>query len=64
MDALKKIELAGTSDGKPTQTVKIVDCGEVSETKAQHTVEKEKGTSDRKWILKNLYYKLVASISC
>ncbi|ESW34470.1 hypothetical protein PHAVU_001G155500 [Phaseolus vulgaris] len=43
MDALKKIELVGTSDGKPTQTVKIIDCGEVFETKAQHTVEKEKG---------------------
>ncbi|XP_027929521.1 uncharacterized protein LOC114185788 isoform X2 [Vigna unguiculata] len=45
LDVLKKIELAGTSDGKPTQTVKIVDCGEVpaTETKTQHTVEKEKG---------------------
>jgi len=64
MDALKKIELVGTSDGKPTQTVKIIDCGEVFETKAQHTVEKEKGTCDRKYILMNIYYKLVASISC
>lgn len=44
MDVLKKIELAGTSDGKPTQIVKIVDCGEVSETKTQRTAEKEKGT--------------------
>ncbi|KAK7336795.1 hypothetical protein VNO77_17343 [Canavalia gladiata] len=43
MDVLKKIELVGTSDGKPTQPVKIIDCGEVSETKVQHTVEKEKG---------------------
>ncbi|TKY62409.1 Peptidyl-prolyl cis-trans isomerase CYP63 [Spatholobus suberectus] len=43
MDILKKIEQVGTSDGKPTQPVKIVDCGEVSETKIQHTVEKEKG---------------------
>ncbi|XP_047166779.1 peptidyl-prolyl cis-trans isomerase CYP63 isoform X1 [Vigna umbellata] len=43
LDVLKKIELAGTSDGKPTQIVKIVDCGEVSETKTQHTAEKEKG---------------------
>ncbi|RDX89725.1 Peptidyl-prolyl cis-trans isomerase CYP63, partial [Mucuna pruriens] len=43
MDILKKIELVGTSDGKPTQPVKIIDCGEVSETKIQHTVEKEKG---------------------
>ncbi|XP_020226452.1 peptidyl-prolyl cis-trans isomerase CYP63 [Cajanus cajan] len=43
MDILKKIEQVGTSDGKPTQPVKIIDCGEVSETKIQHTVEKEKG---------------------
>ncbi|XP_061369089.1 peptidyl-prolyl cis-trans isomerase CYP63-like isoform X2 [Gastrolobium bilobum] len=43
MDTLKKIEQAGTSDGKPTQPVKIIDCGEMSETKIQLTVEKEKG---------------------
>lgn len=43
LDILKKIEQVGTSDGKPTQPVKIIDCGEVSETKIQHTVEKEKG---------------------
>ncbi|XP_027353124.1 peptidyl-prolyl cis-trans isomerase CYP63 isoform X2 [Abrus precatorius] len=43
IDILKKIEQVGTSDGKPTQPVKIIDCGEVSETKVQHTVEKEKG---------------------
>ncbi|XP_061340050.1 peptidyl-prolyl cis-trans isomerase CYP63-like [Gastrolobium bilobum] len=42
MDTLKKIEQAGTSDGKPTQLVKIIDCGEMSETKIQLTVEKEK----------------------
>lgn len=47
MDILKKIEPVGTSDGKPTQPVKIIDCGEVSETKIQHTADKEKGTCDR-----------------
>ncbi|KAE9621929.1 putative peptidylprolyl isomerase [Lupinus albus] len=43
IDILKKIELVGTSDGKPIRTVKITDCGEISETKIQHTIEKEKG---------------------
>ncbi|QHN84183.1 Peptidyl-prolyl cis-trans isomerase [Arachis hypogaea] len=43
MDILKKIELVGSSDGKPVQPVKIIDCGEVSETKVQHAVEKDKG---------------------
>nr|QMV80833.1 peptidylprolyl cis-trans isomerase 26 [Clitoria ternatea] len=43
MDILKKIEQVGTSDGKPTQPVKIVDCGEFSEAKSRYTVEKEKG---------------------
>ncbi|KAK7245424.1 hypothetical protein RIF29_40270 [Crotalaria pallida] len=43
MDILKKIELVGTSDGKPIRLVKITDCGEISETKIQHTIEKEKG---------------------
>ncbi|CAL0310363.1 unnamed protein product [Lupinus luteus] len=43
IDILKKIELVGTSDGKPLGPVKITDCGEISETKIQHTIEKEKG---------------------
>ncbi|MED6106778.1 hypothetical protein PIB30_007808 [Stylosanthes scabra] len=43
MDILKKIELVGSSDGKPVQPVKIIDCGEVSETEIQHAIEKEKG---------------------
>jgi peptidyl-prolyl isomerase G (cyclophilin G) len=41
------MEQLGTADGKPTQPIKIVDCGEVSKAKTQHTVEKEKGTCDR-----------------
>lgn len=47
MEILKKIEQVGTSDGKPTQPVKIIDCGEISKAKIQHTVEKEKGICDR-----------------
>lgn len=47
MDILKKIEQAGTSDGKPIQPVKIIDCGEISETKIQRTIEKDKGTCDK-----------------
>ncbi|XWS76338.1 hypothetical protein CRYUN_Cryun01aG0167400 [Craigia yunnanensis] len=43
MDVLKKIELVGTVDGKPTQPVKISDCGETSESKIQDAVEKAKG---------------------
>lgn len=43
MEIVKKIEQVGTADGKPTQVVKIVDCGEVSEKKNQEAVKKEKG---------------------
>ncbi|XP_058737993.1 peptidyl-prolyl cis-trans isomerase CYP63-like [Vicia villosa] len=43
LEILKKMEQLGTSDGKPTKPIKIVDCGEVSKAKGQHTVEKEKG---------------------
>lgn len=45
MDILKKIELGGTSDGKPAQPVKIVDSGETSEIKIQD-VGKEKGNAE------------------
>jgi len=47
IEILKKMEQLGTADGKPTQPIKIVDCGEVSKAKSQHAVEKEKGTCDR-----------------
>lgn len=40
------MEQLGTSDGKPAQPIKIVDCGEISKAKSQHTVEKEKGICD------------------
>ncbi|CAM8973690.1 unnamed protein product [Rhodiola kirilowii] len=35
LDTLKKIELVGSSDGKPGSVVKIVDCGEVSDKKVE-----------------------------
>lgn len=43
MEVIKKMELVGTSDGKPTSLVKIIDCGEVSQIKAQDAAEREKG---------------------
>lgn len=43
MDAIKKIELLGTADGKPSRLVKIVDCGETSEQKIQDAAGAEKG---------------------
>lgn len=42
---IKKIELVGTADGKPSQIVKIVDCGDYSASKIQDSVEKEKGNN-------------------
>lgn len=38
MEVIKKMELVGTSDGKPTSLVKIIDCGEV-----QDAAERDKG---------------------
>ncbi|CAI9300635.1 unnamed protein product [Lactuca saligna] len=43
METIKKIELLGTSDGKPSGVVKIVDCGEVIEDKKNNVVESVKG---------------------
>lgn len=43
METIKKIELLGTSDGKPSGVVKIVDCGEVIEDKKNNVVEPVKG---------------------
>lgn len=45
IDVLKKIELVGSSDGKPAQPVKISDSGETSESKIQDAVGKEKGSA-------------------
>lgn len=43
IEILKKIELAGTAEGKPARPVKIVDCGKTSESKIPDAVGKEKG---------------------
>uniref|UniRef100_A0A5B6ZTE2 peptidylprolyl isomerase n=1 Tax=Davidia involucrata TaxID=16924 RepID=A0A5B6ZTE2_DAVIN len=43
MDIVRKIEQLGASDGKPSQLVKIVDCGEASENKLHDAVKAEKG---------------------
>lgn len=43
IEILKKIEQAGTAEGKPGRPVKIVDCGKTSESKIPDAVGKEKG---------------------
>ncbi|KAE8009795.1 hypothetical protein FH972_006208 [Carpinus fangiana] len=43
IEILKKIEQAGTAEGKPARPVKIVDCGKTSESKIPDAVGKEKG---------------------
>ncbi|KAH7517277.1 hypothetical protein FEM48_Zijuj09G0046400 [Ziziphus jujuba var. spinosa] len=43
INAVQKIEMVGTADGKPSGTVKIVDCGDNAESKIHHSVEKDKG---------------------
>ncbi|XP_010527617.1 PREDICTED: peptidyl-prolyl cis-trans isomerase CYP63 isoform X3 [Tarenaya hassleriana] len=47
MEVVKKMELVGTSDGKPSRPAKIIDCGEVSVGKAQDIAGKEKGKSKK-----------------
>ncbi|CAN6836622.1 unnamed protein product [Brassica oleracea] len=48
MEVVKKMELVGTSDGKPTSNVKIIDCGQVSQLKAEDAAEKDKGRKLKK----------------
>lgn len=43
IDIVKKIEQVGTADGKPSQVVKIIGCGETSESKSEYSVDAEKG---------------------
>ncbi|XP_059435924.1 peptidyl-prolyl cis-trans isomerase CYP63 isoform X2 [Corylus avellana] len=43
IEILKKIEQAGTAEGKPARPVKIVDCGKTSESKIPDALGKEKG---------------------
>ncbi|OWM75209.1 hypothetical protein CDL15_Pgr023730 [Punica granatum] len=47
MEVVKKMEQVGTGDGKPMRPVKIVDCGETSETKIQAPAREEKGKKKR-----------------
>ncbi|XP_050366539.1 peptidyl-prolyl cis-trans isomerase CYP63 [Argentina anserina] len=43
IDVVKKMERAGSDSGKPSQPVKIVDCGEVEDSRILIATEKEKG---------------------
>ncbi|KAI4319481.1 hypothetical protein MLD38_033072 [Melastoma candidum] len=52
VDIVKRMEQAGTADGKPLHPVKIVECGEVSETKIREAngegrINSVKGKSKR-----------------
>ncbi|KAL5561821.1 hypothetical protein UlMin_031568 [Ulmus minor] len=42
MNVIEKMEQVGTADGKPSGTVKIVDCGETSPSEIHNSVEKVK----------------------
>ncbi|KAG6438278.1 hypothetical protein SASPL_103215 [Salvia splendens] len=42
MDVVKKMEQLGTADGRPDGTVKIIDCGEMSDAKTQNLVVADK----------------------
>ncbi|KAL1197605.1 Peptidyl-prolyl cis-trans isomerase CYP63 [Cardamine amara subsp. amara] len=48
MEVIKKMELVGTGDGKPIKPVKVVDCGETSQIKAQDAAEKGKSKKSSK----------------
>lgn len=43
INVVQKIEMVGTANGKPSGTVKIVDCGDDAERKILKSVEKDKG---------------------
>ncbi|XP_010512756.1 PREDICTED: peptidyl-prolyl cis-trans isomerase CYP63 [Camelina sativa] len=47
MTVIKKMELVGTSDGKPTSSVEIIDSGETSQIRAPDVSEREKGKSKK-----------------
>ncbi|EFH52979.1 hypothetical protein ARALYDRAFT_324764 [Arabidopsis lyrata subsp. lyrata] len=47
MAVIKNMELVGTSDGKPTSPVKIIDCGETSQIRSHDAAEREKGKSKK-----------------
>ncbi|KAI5597078.1 hypothetical protein BDE02_02G044400 [Populus trichocarpa] len=47
MDMVKKIEQAGSAGGQPAGPVKIVDCGETSESKIEDSVGKDSGKNKK-----------------
>ena len=48
MDIVKKIEQVGSVRGQPARPVKIVDCGETSESKIEDSVGKDSGKT---WVV-------------
>jgi hypothetical protein len=48
MDIVKKIEQVGSARGQPARPVKIVDCGETSESKIEDSVGKDSGKT---WVV-------------
>lgn len=46
MDIIRKVEQVGSTDGKPSGFVKIVDCGETSDSKVRDVVGAQKGNID------------------
>ncbi|KAG5250548.1 peptidyl-prolyl cis-trans isomerase CYP [Salix suchowensis] len=47
MDMVKKIEQAGSAGGQPARPVKILDCGETSESKIEDPVGKDSGKNKK-----------------
>lgn len=67
MDILKKMEQVGSADGKPSELVKIVDCGETSDSKTNGKTGDDKGIIgfDTQFSLKllcELHYPIAAFI--
>jgi len=52
MDIVKKIEQVGSARGQPARPVKIVDCGETSESKIEDAVGKDTGKT---WVVALLF---------
>ncbi|XP_011026088.1 PREDICTED: peptidyl-prolyl cis-trans isomerase CYP63-like [Populus euphratica] len=47
MDMVKKIEQEGSAGGQPARPVKIVDCGETSESKIEDSIGKDSGKNKK-----------------
>ncbi|KAL8100742.1 peptidyl-prolyl cis-trans isomerase CYP63-like isoform X2 [Apium graveolens] len=54
IDIVKKIEQVGTADGKPSEVVKIIGCGETSESKSDYSIDAEKDNGKKKKIVKGV----------